>query len=72
MSDIVRDLTIVVGTSESGISHHLRFLRGHHLVKAIEESTTIYHSVDNEHVAALFQEAAYYTDHVHQSLPNHS
>ncbi|GHO56983.1 ArsR/SmtB family transcription factor [Ktedonobacter robiniae] len=67
----VRDLAIVVGVSESGVSHHLRFLRDRRLVKSRRDGTTIYYSVDDQHVAALFQEANYHVDHVQRGLPDH-
>ncbi|GHO78659.1 hypothetical protein KSD_64300 [Ktedonobacter sp. SOSP1-85] len=67
----VRDLAIVVGVSESGVSHHLRFLRDRRLVKSRRDGTTIYYSVDDQHVAALFQEANYHVDHVRRGLPDH-
>jgi len=67
----VRDLAIVVGISESGVSHHLRSLRDRRLVKSRREGTTIYYSVDDQHVAALFQEATYHVDHVRRGLPDH-
>ena len=67
----VRDLAIAVGTSESGVSHHLRFLRDRRLVKARREGTTVYYTVDDQHVAALFQEAAYHVDHVQRGLADH-
>lgn len=67
----VRDLAIVVGVSESAVSHHLRFLRDRRLVKSRRAGTTIYYSVDDQHVAALFREADYHVDHVRRGLPDH-
>ena len=67
----VRDLAILVGVSESGISHQLRFLRDRRLVKARREGNIIYYAVDDHHVAALFKEADYHIDHVRQGLPDH-
>ena len=67
----VRDLAILVGVSASGVSHQLRFLRDRRLVKPRREGTTIYYSVDDHHVAALFKEADYHIDHVRQGLPDH-
>jgi len=67
----VRDLAIVVGVSESAVSHQLRLLRGWRLVKSRREGNVIYYSVDDHHVAALFREAEYHADHVHQALPDH-
>jgi DNA-binding transcriptional ArsR family regulator len=67
----VRDLAIVAGVSESAVSHQLRFLRTRRLVKSRRDGTVIYYSVDDQHVAALFREAAYHADHVRQGLPDH-
>ena len=67
----VRDLAILVGVSESGVSHQLRLLRGRRLVKPRREGNIIYYVVDDHHVAALFKEADYHVDHVRQGLPDH-
>ncbi|WP_220195697.1 ArsR/SmtB family transcription factor [Ktedonospora formicarum] len=67
----VRDLALVVGVSESAVSHHLRFLRDRRLVKSRRAGTTIYYSVDDQHVAALFREADHHVDHVRRGLPDH-
>ena len=67
----VRDLAIVTGVSESAMSHQLRLLRDRRVVKARREGTTVYYSVDDQHVAALLREAEYHADHVRQGLPDH-
>ncbi|HKV58189.1 MAG TPA: metalloregulator ArsR/SmtB family transcription factor [Ktedonobacteraceae bacterium] len=67
----VRDLAILVGVSESGVSHQLRFLRERRLVKPRREGNVIYYAVDDHHVASLFKEADYHIDHVRQGLPHH-
>lgn len=67
----VRDLAILVGLSESAVSHQLRFLRDRRIVKPRREGTTVYYTVDDPHVAALFREAEYHADHVRQALPDH-
>lgn len=67
----VRDLAIVVGVSESAVSHQLRLLRGWRLVKSKREGNMIYYSVDDHHVAVLFREAEYHVDHVRQGLSDH-
>ena len=67
----VRDLAILVGVSESGVSHQLRFLRERRLVKPRREGNIIYYTVDDHHVAALFEETDYHIDHVRQGLPDH-
>ena len=67
----VRDLAILVGVSESAVSHQLRFLRDRRLVRPRREGNIIYYTVDDHHVAALFKEADYHVDHVRQGLPDH-
>ena len=67
----VRDLAILVGVSESAVSHQLRFLRDRRLVKPRREGNIIYYAVDDHHVATLFKEADYHIDHVRQGLPDH-
>jgi DNA-binding transcriptional ArsR family regulator len=67
----VRDLAILVGISESGVSHQLRFLRDRRLVKPQRKGNIIYYAVDDHHVAALFKEADYHIDHVRRGLADH-
>jgi ArsR family transcriptional regulator len=67
----VRDLAILVGVSESGVSHQLRFLKDRRVVKPRREGNIIYYSVDDQHVATLIREAEYHADHVRQGLPDH-
>lgn len=67
----VRDLAILAGVSESAVSHQLRLLKDRRLVKQRREGTTIYYSLDDNHLAVLFREAEYHADHVYHNLPNH-
>lgn len=67
----VRDLAMLVGVSESGVSHQLRFLRERRLIKPRREGNIVYYAVDDHHVAALFKEADYHIGHVRQGLPDH-
>lgn len=67
----VRDLAILVGVSESAISHQLRFLRDRRLVRSRREGNTIFYTVDDQHVAMLFKEADHHVDHVRRGLPDH-
>jgi DNA-binding transcriptional ArsR family regulator len=67
----VRDLAILVGVSESAVSHQLRFLRDRRLVRPRREGNIIYYAVDDHHVAALFKEADYHVDHVRRGLSDH-
>jgi len=67
----VRDLAILVGVSESAVSHQLRLLRDRRLVKPRRDGNVIYYTTDDHHVALLFREAEYHADHVRSALPDH-
>lgn len=67
----VRDLAILVGVSESGVSHQLRELKDKHLVKAKRDKNTMYYSTAYEHLQNLLKEAEYYADHVKHDIPDH-
>jgi ArsR family transcriptional regulator, lead/cadmium/zinc/bismuth-responsive transcriptional repressor len=67
----VRDLALLVGISESAISHQLRCLREQHLVKPDRRGNVIAYALDDHHIGALFGEAEYHADHVRQHLPDH-
>lgn len=68
----VRDLALLVGVSESAISHQLRFLREQHLVAADRRGNAIAYALADHHVSALFREAEYHADHVLKGLADHS
>jgi DNA-binding transcriptional ArsR family regulator len=68
----VRDLALVVGVSESAVSHQLRLLRDRHLVTSTRRTgNEIEYRIDDHHVAALFKEAEYHADHVLHGRPDH-
>jgi ArsR family transcriptional regulator len=67
----VRDLAILVGVSESAISHQLRILRDRRLVVQRREGNVMYYSLNDGHLAVLFREAEYHADHVHQGISDH-
>jgi ArsR family transcriptional regulator, lead/cadmium/zinc/bismuth-responsive transcriptional repressor len=67
----VRDIAIVVGVSESAVSHQLRHLRDQRIVKTRREKNVIYYTLDDQHVAALLREADFHADHIQQGLQDH-
>ena len=67
----VRDLALLVGVSESAVSHQLRFLRERRLVKPQRRGNVIAYVLDDHHVGALFREAEYHADHVRRDLEDH-
>lgn len=50
----VCDLSELLGMSSSAISHQLRVLRNHKLVKFRKEGRSVYYSLDDDHVLCLF------------------
>ncbi|MGI6605268.1 MAG: ArsR/SmtB family transcription factor [bacterium] len=57
----VCDIATILDSTVSNISHHLRLLRAHHLVKYRREGKIVFYSLDDEHVLHLISEAF---DHV--------
>jgi ArsR family transcriptional regulator len=50
------DLAELLGVTPSAISHQLRLLKAHRLVRARWEGKLVYHGLDDEHVHTLFAE----------------
>lgn len=67
----VNELSEQVAVSASAVSHHLARLRAIRLVRTRRDGNQVFYSIDDAHVAALFQEALYHLDHVRQNLPDH-
>lgn len=67
----VNELSEQVAVSASAVSHHLAKLRAIRLVRTRRDGNQIFYSIDDSHVAALFQEALFHLDHVRQNLPDH-
>ena len=57
----VQALAETVGISPSGISHHMRSLRQMRLVRSQKQGRLVFYSLDDKHVAELFQHGV---DHV--------
>ncbi len=49
----VCDLTALVGTSQSAISHQLRVLRNMNLVKYRKDGRVAYYSLDDDHISSI-------------------
>ncbi len=67
----VSQLAQHVDVTPSAVSHHLAKLRAIRLVRTRREGSTIFYSIDDTHVAALFREALFHLDHVRRNLPDH-
>jgi DNA-binding transcriptional ArsR family regulator len=52
-----------VGISQSAVSHHLRGLRQMRLVRARKDGRQVFYSLDDDHVAALFQQGLDHVQH---------
>lgn len=52
----VCDITSLLGSSQSAISHQLRLLRAGKLVKYRKEGKMVYYSLDDDHVRRLLSE----------------
>ncbi len=67
----VRDLAILIGISESGISHQLSHLKDLKLVKARRDGNAMYYSLSYAHLLGMLREAEEYADYVKQNIPDH-
>lgn len=53
----VTDLAAATGVNRTTISHQLRVLRGHRLVRRRREGKVVYYALDDDHVMALVRVA---------------
>lgn len=67
----VGDIAVVVGITESGVSHQLRLLRDRRIVRAERAGQRTYYSVDDAHLVAVFREADFHADHVRSGHAPH-
>jgi len=49
----VCDLTVLIGISQSAVSHQLRVLRNMNIVKYRKDGRIAYYSLDDEHISAI-------------------
>lgn len=54
----VTDLSAATGVNRTTISHQLRVLRGHRLVRRRREGKVVYYALDDDHVVALLSMAS--------------
>lgn len=50
----VCDISVLLGMSQSSISHQLRVLKSSKLVKNRKEGKVVYYSLDDEHIKHIF------------------
>ena len=67
----VNDLATHVKKPASSVSQHLAKLRMARLVRTRREGTTIYYSLDNDHIAQLVRDAVYNAEHAGPGVPGH-
>ena len=58
----VCDLAAAVKMGESAVSHQLRVLRSHHLVKYRRQGRNVYYSLADQHILSLYREVAAHLD----------
>jgi ArsR family transcriptional regulator, lead/cadmium/zinc/bismuth-responsive transcriptional repressor len=52
----VCDVALLIGLSESAVSHQLRLLRNLRLVRARRDGRMMYYSLDDQHIVTLFEQ----------------
>jgi len=61
------DLAATLGVSESATSQHLRLLKALRLVKSRRAGKVVYHSLDDEHIAALIRVGLVHLGHTSEA-----
>ena len=67
----VNDLADHVGKPAPSVSQHLSKLRMARLVRPRREGTTIFYSLENDHVAQLVTDAVHNAEHAGPGIPGH-
>ncbi|MGV0836541.1 ArsR/SmtB family transcription factor [Mycolicibacterium thermoresistibile] len=67
----VNDLAEHVGKSASSVSQHLAKLRMARLVRTRRDGTTIFYTLENDHVARLVTDAVFNAEHAGPGIPGH-
>lgn len=60
----VCEISAVIGMGQSAVSHQLRALRNSRLVKYRREGTTVWYSLDDDHIAGLLEQGIEHVEHV--------
>ncbi len=67
----VNDLAGCVGKPAASVSQHLAKLRMARLVRTRRSGTTIFYSLENEHIRQLVLDAVYNAEHAGPGVPAH-
>lgn len=59
----VCDLAVVLGMSQSAVSHQLRLLRNLNLVKYRKEGRVVYYALDDAHIQELYERGLEHISH---------
>lgn len=59
----VGDLAILLGVTQSAISHQLRLMRARRLVKARKEGRLAFYMLDDDHIHDLFHRGLAHVEH---------
>jgi len=59
----VCDIAVLLGISQSAISHQLRQMRDQRLVKARKEGRIVFYTLDDEHISDLYERGLEHLDH---------
>lgn len=59
----VNDIAASLGMSQSSISHQLKILKQHRLVKFRREGKTIFYSLDDDHVVNILSQGLEHIEH---------
>jgi DNA-binding transcriptional ArsR family regulator len=60
----VCNLAEVLETTQSNVSHHLRYLRAARLVKGKKEGRRVYYSLDDDHVRGIIEMGIEHLNHI--------
>jgi ArsR family transcriptional regulator, zinc-responsive transcriptional repressor len=67
----VNDLATHIGKPAPSVSQHLAKLRMARLVRTRRDGTTIFYSLDNEHIGQLVADAVFNAEHAGPGVPGH-
>ncbi|MDT5004361.1 MAG: hypothetical protein QOJ24_1537 [Mycobacterium sp.] len=67
----VNDLATHVGKPAPSVSQHLAKLRMARLVRTRRDGTTIFYSLDNDHIGQLVTDAVFNAEHAGPGVPGH-
>ncbi len=60
----VCNMAEILDTTQSNVSHHLRYLRAQRLVKGRRMGRRVYYSLDDEHVEAIIKQGIEHLNHI--------